>query len=109
MLGPHVTIVNGDHNIRKIGVAIIDNHEKLPEDDSDVIIGDDVWIGANVTILKGVNIGRGCVVAAGAVVISSFPAYCVVGGVPAHIFGVFVSIQSKLLHMRRFYILRKCA
>lgn len=29
MLGPHVTIVNGDHNIRKIGVAIIDNHENF--------------------------------------------------------------------------------
>ena len=103
MLGPHVTIVNGDHNIRKIGVAIIDNHEKLPEDDSDVIIGDDVWIGANVTILKGVNIGRGCVVAAGAVVISSFPAYCVVGVVPAHILGIRFNSKQVIAHEKILY------
>ena len=69
----------------------------------DIIIGDDVWIGANVTILKGVNIGRGCVVAAGAVVISSFPAYCVVGGVPAHILGIRFNSKQVIAHEKILY------
>lgn len=73
LLGPNVTMVNGDHSIRKIGVPLISNHEKLPEDDADIVIGDESWIGANVTILKGVNIGRGCVVAAGAVLVKNTP------------------------------------
>lgn len=84
LLGPHVTIVNGDHSIRKVGVTIFENQEKLPQDDADVIIEDDVWIGANVTILKGVTIGRGSVIAAGAVVTKDIPSYVVAGGVPAH-------------------------
>jgi acetyltransferase-like isoleucine patch superfamily enzyme len=48
-------------------------------------IGNQVWIGANCTILKGVVLGDGCVVATGAVVSRSFPAHCLVGGVPARI------------------------
>lgn len=73
LLGPNVTLVNGDHHIRKVGIPLINNHEKQPGDDADIIIGDEVWLGANVTILKGVNIGRGCIVAAGAVVVKSTP------------------------------------
>lgn len=88
LIGPNVTMVNGDHSIRKIGVPIINNHEKLPQDDADIIVEDDVWIGANVTILKGVNIGRGCVIAAGAVVVKDTPPYTIIGGIPAKIIGV---------------------
>lgn len=81
MIGPNVTMVNGDHNIRKIGIPIIDNHEKEPTDDLEIIIEDDVWIGANVTILKGVTIGRGAVIAAGAILSRSVMPYCIVGGI----------------------------
>lgn len=41
------------------------------------------WIGSKVTILDGVSIGQGSIIAAGAVVTRSFPAYSVIGGVPA--------------------------
>ena len=41
------------------------------------------WIGSKVTILDGVTIGQGSIIAAGAVVTRSFPAYSVIGGVPA--------------------------
>lgn len=103
LLGPNVTIVNGDHSIRKIGVPLINNHEKLPEDDADVIIWDESWIGANVTILKGVNIGRGCVVAAGAVVIKSTPPYTIVGGIPAKVLRNRFTLEQALLHETMLY------
>jgi len=46
-------------------------------------IGSNCWIGSKVSILDGVEIGDGCIIAAGAVVNKSFPANCVLGGVPA--------------------------
>jgi acetyltransferase-like isoleucine patch superfamily enzyme len=48
-------------------------------------IGKNCWIGSKATILDGVVIGDGCIIAAGAVVTKSFPANCVLGGVPAKI------------------------
>lgn len=48
-------------------------------------IGNDVWIGAKVVIKAGIEIADGCVVAAGAVVTSNFPAYSIIGGVPARL------------------------
>lgn len=46
-------------------------------------IENNCWIGSKVTILDGVTIGPGCVIAAGSVVTKSFPANCVIAGVPA--------------------------
>mgnify|MGYP002706305757 FL=1 len=83
IFGPHQTIITGDYRIDVVGKYIMDFNEKLPENDTPVVIEDDVWIGANVTILKGVTIGRGSVVAAGAVVTKSCPPYSIIGGVPA--------------------------
>ena len=103
LLGPNVTMVNGDHSIRKIGVPLIDNHDKEPEDDADIVIGDEVWIGANVTVLKGVNIGRGCVVAAGAVVVKSTPPYTIVGGVPAKVLRNRFTFREALKHETMLY------
>lgn len=85
IFGPHPTIITGDHRIDIIGNYIIDNTEKLPENDAPVIIEDDVWCGANVTILKGVTIGRGSVIAAGAVVTKDIPPYSIAGGIPAKV------------------------
>lgn len=103
LFGPNVTMVNGDHSIHRIGIPIIDNHEKLPGDDADIVIEDDVWIGANVTILKGVNIGRGCVIAAGAVVTKSAPPYTIFGGVPAKIIGKRFTIEQAMQHEVALY------
>lgn len=50
-----------------------------------VKIGNNCWIGAKVTILDGTEIGDGCIVAAGAVVTGKFPAYSIIGGIPAKI------------------------
>ncbi len=103
MIGPGVTIVSGDHNIRKIGVPISKNQEKEPEDDADIIIEDDVWIGANVTILKGVTIGRGSVIGAGAVLIKSVPPYGVYGGVPAKMINIRFTVPQIIEHEKLLY------
>lgn len=87
VFGPHPTIITGNHRTDVIGNFILENQEKLPENDEDVVIEDDVWAGANVTILKGVTIGKGSVIAAGAVVTRSCEPYSIVGGVPARVIG----------------------
>lgn len=103
LLGPNVTLVNGDHGFRRIGVPIIKNHLKEANEDAEIIIEDDVWIGANVTILKGVTIGRGSVVAAGAVVVKSMPPYSIVGGVPAKVIGQRFSKEEIFAHEKIIY------
>ncbi|WP_270504560.1 acyltransferase [Paraclostridium sordellii] len=83
MFGPGVTIITGDHRIDELGKYMINVHEKLPENDKDVIIENDVWIGSNVTILKGVTIGQGSVIASGSLVNKDVEPYSVFAGVPA--------------------------
>ena len=70
MSGPHLTIITGDHRTDVLDrpMMTLDESDKLPENDQDVVIGNDVWIGSGVTILKGVRIADHCVIAAGAVV-----------------------------------------
>lgn len=101
VFGPNVTIRGGNHIFDIPGKFIHDftDKDKRPNDDADVIIGEDVWVGTNVTILKGVNIGRGSVIAAGAVVTKSVPPYTVFGGVPAKKIGLrFKSIDDVVYH-----------
>ena len=78
MFGPNVMIATGNHRIDMIGKVMKDVHEKLPENDEDVIIEDDCWIGMGVIILKGVTIGKGSVIGAGTVVTKNIPPYSVV-------------------------------
>lgn len=105
ILGPHPTIITGDHRTDIIGRFIIDvtADEKLTENDAPVVIEDDVWCGANVTILKGVTIGRGSVIAAGAVVTQSFPPYSIIGGVPAKLIKMRFTEEQIREHERLLY------
>lgn len=103
IFGPRPTIITGDHRVNVIGKYIIDNHDKLPENDLPVIIEDDVWTGANVTILKGVTIGRGTIIAAGAVVTKSCPPYSIIGGVPAKIIKYRFTINEIIEHEKKLY------
>ena len=50
-----------------------------------VIIEDNVWIGEGVCIMPGVTVGRNSIIGANAVVTKSFPANCVIAGIPATI------------------------
>lgn len=103
IFGPNPTIITGDHRTDIIGKFIMDSNEKLPQNDIPVIIEDDVWTGANITILKGVTIGRGSIIAAGAVVTQSFPAYSIIGGVPAKIIKYRFTIEEVLKHEKILY------
>ena len=96
-------MVSGNHDFKKVGVPIINNHEKLPKNEADIRVEDDVWIGANVTVLMGVRIGRGCVIAAGAVLTKSIPPYCIAGGIPAKVIGKRFSIEEVLEHESILY------
>lgn len=91
MAGPNLTIITGDHRtdiLNKPMMAVAED-EKLPENDQDVVIGNDVWIGSGVTLLKGVHIADHCVIAAGAVVTKNIPTeYSIYGGVPARELGL---------------------
>lgn len=103
VFGPKPTIITGDHRIDVIGSFIVDNTEKLLENDAPVVIENDVWTGANVVILKGVTIGRGSVLAAGAVVTKSCPPYSIVGGVPAKVLKYRFSPEQIIEHERALY------
>jgi acetyltransferase-like isoleucine patch superfamily enzyme len=103
VFGPAPTIVTGNHRFDIVGQFIIDVHDKLPENDREVVIEDDIWVGANVTILMGVTIGRGSVIAAGAVVNKSFPPYSIIGGIPAKLLKFRFTISEILEHEKILY------
>ena len=103
IFGPKPTIITGDHRTDVIGVPIIESHQKLPENDLDVVIEEDVWTGANVVILKGVTVGRGSIIAAGAVVNRSCPPYSIVGGVPGRVIKYRFSIDQIIAHELKIY------
>ena len=90
MSGPILTIITGDHrtDILDKPMMMLADEDKLPENDQDVVIGNDVWMGSSVTLLKGVHVADHCVIAAGAVVTKDVgPEYSIWGGVPARRLG----------------------
>lgn len=89
-------ITIGENSLFASGVFITSfNHGMNPEDAESygdtqlevmpVEIGKGCWVGENVIITPGVTLGDRCIVAAGSVVTKSFPAYSMIGGVPAKI------------------------
>lgn len=84
-------ILGGNHKMNYLSSFpfkyYFNNHKLEAYSNGEITIGDDVWIGSDVTILSGVKIEQGCVIAAGSVVAKSFPAYTIIGGVPAKIIG----------------------
>tara|TARA_B100000963_G_scaffold355055_1_gene372605 strand:- start:5 stop:469 length:465 start_codon:yes stop_codon:yes gene_type:complete len=80
LIGGHVAIVGGDHQIDNVGIPIVGSGRgELKQ----TIISDDSWIGHGAIIIHGVVIGRGAVVAAGSVVTKDVPEFSVYAGNPA--------------------------
>lgn len=81
LLAERVSIRDHDHRFEHPDVPVADQGYRV----SSIRLGNNVWLGAGVTLLKGVSLGDGCVVGANAVVTRSFPAGCVLAGVPARV------------------------
>ena len=77
VFGPHVFVIAGNHRFDVVGTPLKFVHTKRPEDDKDIIIGEECWIGANTIILNGSVIGRGCIIGAGAIVTKEIPPYSI--------------------------------
>ncbi|RDX00843.1 acyltransferase [Listeria kieliensis] len=81
LMAPEVIILTENHRIDGKKQILFSGTEK-----KEVRIGNDVWIGTRAIILPGASIPEGCVVAAGAVVpAKEYPAYAVIGGIPAQV------------------------
>lgn len=99
-----LTVVTGNHALIKGRFfKQITEAEKPKGLDKDVVVEEDVWIGCNVTLLSGVTVGRGSVIAAGAVVTKSCPPYSLLGGVPAKVIKIRMSVDEILEHERNLY------
>lgn len=67
--------------------------QQVPDKGYDIKIGKGCWIASNAIVIGGVEIGENCIIAAGAVVTKSFPAGCVIGGVPAKKIGNTIDLS----------------
>lgn len=105
IFAPKVSMRGGDHRVDIVGryIDTVMDHEKLPENDLDIIIEGDNWIGMNVTILKGVTIGKGSVIGAGSVVTKSLPPYCICAGIPCRVIKKRFSDEQIIEHERILY------
>lgn len=79
-IAPRVTIVSGSHKVEPRGPRAAGAGVSLP-----ITIGNGCWICTGAVVLGGTELGEHCVVAAGAVVHGRFPAYSLIGGVPARV------------------------
>lgn len=80
VLSEHVYITDAYHGYEPGGGHILKQQLQIK---NPVIIGENCFIGYRVSIMPGVELGNNCVVAASSVVTKSFPAYSMIGGVPA--------------------------
>ena len=112
MMGPNVTIDNGDscgcyigdfvaigggsyfrtanHKSSDVSIVIMDQgHEakaiEFMGKSYSIVVEDDVWISTNCIILSGAHIGEGSVIGAGSVVSSYIPPFSIVMGNPARL------------------------
>lgn len=107
--GPELLVVTGNH-MPVVGTPLInvtdamkDMLDKDHQYDKDVVVEEDVWLGARVTLLSGVIIGRGAIVAAGSVVTHPVLPYSVVGGVPARLIKMRLTIDEIVEHESKIY------
>ena len=84
-IGPHVTIVTDNHDLKNRYVLRCGT----------VRIGKNAWIGAEAKIMPGVTIGENAVIAGGAVVTKDVPANAIVGGNPAKLIRMIEEQDAK--------------
>ena len=82
-LGPNVTILGAERNVKQRSTRIMDQGHSHRS----TTIGSDVLIGAGAVIVAGCAIGTGAVIGAGSVVTRDVPPYAIVAGSPARVIG----------------------
>jgi acetyltransferase-like isoleucine patch superfamily enzyme len=82
-LGPSVTILGAERNVKQRNTLIVNQGHS----DACTEIGRDVLIGAGAVIMAGCSIGAGAVIGAGSVVTRDVPPYAIVAGSPARVIG----------------------
>ena len=80
MIGPHTTIVVGDHDWKQTEIPM---RFAGSINRNDITIEDDVWIGANCTIVSGAKIHKGAVIGANSFVDKEIPSYAIAVGSPS--------------------------
>jgi acetyltransferase-like isoleucine patch superfamily enzyme len=79
IMGPRVNFHSENHKFDDIVLPI----RLQGETRQGIVIEDDCWVGAGTIFLDGSYLEKGCVVVAGSVVNKTFPAFSIIGGVPA--------------------------
>lgn len=80
LFASNIIVTSENHGMNP---EIADSYADTPLEGKPVYIGKGCWIGEKASIMPGVTLGDRCIVAANAVVTKSFPAYSLIGGVPA--------------------------
>ena len=89
LMGSNILITDHQHGFINETDIIIPPVKRRLYSSGPVIIEDNVWIGENVSIMPNVTIGKGCIIGANSVVTKNFPAYSVIGGIPAKVIKKF--------------------
>jgi len=83
VFGEHVQLLTGYHLNIEDATRMGRRLHEVPNENRDIIIGNNCYIGSNAIILGNVSIGDYSVIAAGSVVYEDIPEKVVVGGNPA--------------------------
>jgi acetyltransferase-like isoleucine patch superfamily enzyme len=82
MIGAGSKITTSSHDFQSTEIPM--NQQGISFES--IRIEDDVWLGFNVIILGGTIVNKGCILAASSLVLKNkYPAFSIVGGVPAKI------------------------
>lgn len=69
----------------------------FPIEKGPVQIGNNCWVGTGAIIMPNVSLGEFCIVAANSYVNKSFPAFSIIGGIPARLIRTFTEKEKTIM------------
>ena len=69
----------------------------FPIEKGPVNIGNNCWVGTGAIIMPNVSLGEFCIVAANSYVNKSFPAFSIIGGIPARLIRTFTDKEKTIM------------
>ncbi len=109
IIGAHVSIAQEVSIICDSGPNASPQLQRVfPMEKGPITIGNHCWIGAFSMIMPNVTLGDFCVVAAKSFVKNSFPAYSIIGGVPAKLIRKMTDAEIEIL-LKNDTVLQKCS